>query len=101
MHFYSGAPMHFLSGVDKQATGAKLGNRTNLAAAQAKGFAINQAAAIRFAVNVLPVIRQMQATGATGYRAITAALNAPGVRSPRGGDWHATTVRNLMQRQGA
>ena len=84
----------------KKAAGAKLGNRTNLAEAQAKGVATNQEAAARFAANVLPVIRQMQATGATGYRAIAAALNARGVRSPRGGEWHPTTVRNLMQREG-
>ncbi len=28
------------------------------------------------------------------------ALNARGVRAARGGRWHATTVRNLLVRQG-
>jgi hypothetical protein len=60
-----------------------------------------RAAADAFAANVLPIIRQVEAAGATGYRAIAAALNARGVRTARGGEWHATTVRNLMQRDGA
>lgn len=83
----------------KKAAGAKLGNRTNLAEASAKGADANRAAAEAFAANVLPIIRQVEAAGATGYRAIAAALNARGVRTARGGDWHATTVRNLLVRE--
>ncbi len=82
----------------KKAQGAALGNRTNLAEAQAAGVATNQETADAFAANVLPVIRQIQATGATTFRAIAAAFNARGVRSPRGGEWHATTVRNILNR---
>jgi hypothetical protein len=37
-------------------------------------------AADAFAANVLPIIRQVEAAGATGYRAIAAALNARRVR---------------------
>ena len=85
----------------KKAAGARLGNRTNLAEAGAKGATANRAAADAFAANVLPIVRQVEAAGATGHRAIPAALNARGVRTARGGDWHATTVRNLMQRGGA
>jgi DNA invertase Pin-like site-specific DNA recombinase len=85
----------------KKAHGAVLGNRTNLAEAQSRGVATNQAAAGAFAANVLPVIRQIQATGATTYRAIAEALNARGIRSPRGGEWHATTVRNRVTRERA
>ncbi len=82
----------------KKAQGATLGNRTNLAEAQAKGVATNQEAADAFAANILPVIHQIQATGATTYRAIAAALNARGLRSPRGGEWQPTTVRNIVNR---
>jgi DNA invertase Pin-like site-specific DNA recombinase len=84
----------------KKAQGAKLGNPkpASLKAAGAKGVATNQATAEAFAANVLPVIRQIQATGATAYRAIAAALNTRGLRSPRGGEWHATTVRNILAR---
>jgi DNA invertase Pin-like site-specific DNA recombinase len=82
----------------KKAQGAMLGNRTNLTVARAKGVATNEAAANSFAANVLPVIRQIKASGATTFRAIAAALNARGIQSPRGGEWHATTVRNILNR---
>lgn len=84
----------------KKAQGVKLGNRTNLGDAQALGSASNRAGAERFAGNVLPIVDQIAATGATTFRAIASALNARGVRTARGGDWHATTVRNLLARRG-
>jgi DNA invertase Pin-like site-specific DNA recombinase len=82
----------------KKAQGAVLGNRTNLKVAQAKGVAANREAADAFASNVLPIVRQIQAAGATTYRAIAQALNDRGVRTARGGDWHDSTVRNLLAR---
>ena len=82
----------------KKAHGAVLGNRTNLPDAQAKGVATNREAADAFAANVLPIVRQIQATGATTHRAIAAALNDRGVRTARGGAWHDSTVRNLLAR---
>ncbi len=84
----------------KKALGAALGNRTNLGEAQAKGIAANQAAADAFAANVLPIARQIQASGATTPRAIAAALNSRGIRTARGGAWHDSTVRNLLVRGG-
>jgi DNA invertase Pin-like site-specific DNA recombinase len=85
----------------KKAQGALLGNRTNLSAAQAKGNASTRAAADAFAGNALPVIRQIEAGGISSYRGIADALNTRGVRTARGGLWHATTVRNMMLRQPA
>jgi DNA invertase Pin-like site-specific DNA recombinase len=82
----------------KKAQGTVLGNRTNLPDAQAKGVATNQKAADAFASNVLPIVRQIQAAGVTTYRAIAQALNDRGVRTARGGDWHDSTVRNLLAR---
>jgi DNA invertase Pin-like site-specific DNA recombinase len=82
----------------KKADGAKLGNPKNLPAAQAKGADANRAGADAFAANVLPVVRQVQASGATTYRAIAEALNARGIRTARGGAWHDSTVRNLLKR---
>lgn len=82
----------------KKAQGTVLGNRTNLPAAQAKGVAANQKAAEAFASNVLPIVRQIQAAGATTHRAIAQALNDRGVRTARGGHWHDSTVRNLLVR---
>ena len=82
----------------KKAQGAQLGNRTNLAEASAKGAGANKAGADAFAANVLPVVRQVQASGATTLRAVAEALNARGIRTARGGAWYDTTVRNLLAR---
>ena len=50
------------------------------------------------AANVIPIMRQIQRSGATSLRQIAEALNARGINAPRGGQWHATSVRNLMAR---
>jgi DNA invertase Pin-like site-specific DNA recombinase len=85
----------------KKAQGALLGNRTNLSAAQAKGRAVNAAAAAAFARNVLPIIRQIQASGVTSLRGIARALDARGVGTARGGAWDARTVSDVLRRGGA
>ena len=82
----------------KKAQGAKLGNRTNLAEAQTLGAAATRTAADAFAANVLPVVRDLRAAGVTATRAIAEALNARGIRTARGGEWHHSTVRNLLAR---
>ena len=82
----------------KKAHGVTLGNKTNLGEAQAMGAEANRKAADIFAANVLPVIRQLQAKGITATRAIAEALNARGLRTARGGEWHHSTVRNLLAR---
>jgi len=82
----------------KKAQGATLGNRTNLGEAQAKGVETNRAEADGFAANVSPIVRQIQAAGATTPRAVAAALNARAIRTARGGSWHDSTVRNLLAR---
>jgi DNA invertase Pin-like site-specific DNA recombinase len=50
------------------------------------------------AAKVLPLIREAQRHGATSLRDIADALNARGVSTARGGQWHATSVRNLLAR---
>jgi hypothetical protein len=70
----------------------------NLAAAGAKGADKQRADADAFAANVLPIVRQIQTAGATTARAIAKALNERGVRTARGGEWHDSTVRNLLAR---
>ena len=75
-----------------------LGNRTNLSDASAKGADANGTAADAFAANVVPIVRQIEASGVKGHRAIAAALNARGVRTARGGQWHVSTVQNLLAR---
>ena len=52
----------------------------------------------RFAANVLPIIREAQKAGARTLREIAAALNARGVATARGGQWHAKSVANILER---
>ena len=80
----------------KKAAGAKLGN-PRAAEAAVKAHAANRAAADQFAANVLPIVRAIQASGLTTLREI-AALNARGVRTARGGQWHSSTVHNILAR---
>ena len=82
----------------KKAQGVRLGNRTNLNQAQAKGAAANGAQADRHAANILPIIREIQAAGITTLKGIAEALNARGIRTARGGRWHNSTVRNALVR---
>jgi DNA invertase Pin-like site-specific DNA recombinase len=81
----------------RKAQGVKLGN-PRAAEAAVKALAANRAAADQFAANVLPVVRVIQASGATTHRDIASALNARGVRTARGGQWHRSSVRNLLLR---
>jgi DNA invertase Pin-like site-specific DNA recombinase len=83
----------------RKAQGALLGNRTNLSAASAKGRQAQREAADGHAQNVLPIVRQMQAAGLTTLQAVADALNARGIQTARGGAWHNSTVRNLLQRE--
>jgi len=63
-----------------------------------KGAAEQCTDAPAFAANVLPIVRQIEAAGAKTIRAIAKALNARGVHTARGGDWHGSTVGNLLAR---
>ena len=81
----------------KKTQGAKLGN-PRAAETVGRAHAANRAAADQFASNVLPTVREIQASGAISFAAIAKALNARGARTARGGAWHATTVRNLLAR---
>ena len=83
-----------------KARGVKLGNRTNLAEAQVKGGVSSQLAADAFAANVLPVVRQMQASGLTTLAEIATGLNNRGIATARGKTWYASSVKNLLARGG-
>src|SRR5271169_1153749 len=81
----------------KKAAGAQLGN-PRAAEAAVKAQAAHRASAGRFAANVLPIIESIRASGISSYLGIAEALNNRGIRTARGGRWHATTVRNLLSR---
>jgi len=80
-----------------KAKGVKLGN-PNIDAAQGAAVVAVKAEADRAASNVLPIIAEIRKSGAMTLRAVADALNARGVPTPRGGRWHATSVRNALAR---
>jgi DNA invertase Pin-like site-specific DNA recombinase len=84
-----------------KARGVKLGNPRLEEAREAahKAAAVaNGAGAERHASSVLPMIREVRKAGANTLREIAEALNARGVQTARGGQWYATTVRNVLAR---
>jgi DNA invertase Pin-like site-specific DNA recombinase len=50
------------------------------------------------AANVLPIIREIRRAGASSLHQIAGALNARGITTPRGGQWYASSVRNVLGR---
>ena len=82
----------------KKATGAALGNPHNLAHAGNLGRAALIEAADRFVESLGPVVQALRSEGATTLRAMAQALNRRGVKSPRGGAWHPSSVANLLSR---
>jgi DNA invertase Pin-like site-specific DNA recombinase len=77
--------------------GVQLGGPKRLEAS-ALGVAANKANAERFAANVLPIIREIQASGVTTLRGVARALNARGVQSARGAPWSVEAVSNIIKR---
>ena len=80
-----------------KARGRKLGN-PRLAEAAARGVEALKAGADRFAANVLPVIREIQAAGVTSANAIAGRLNERGVKTARGGKWTHVQVSKAITR---
>ncbi|MGE3718090.1 MAG: recombinase family protein [Bauldia sp.] len=83
----------------KKAQGVVLGNRTNISEAGNEGRRAARDRAAAFAANVMPIVSSIQATGVTTLAGIALALNGRGVRTARGGQWHVSTVMNLLKRQ--
>ena len=80
-----------------KARGVRLGN-PNLPKAAAIGRARLQESAQQFAANVLPVIRELQAAGATSHNAIAKNLNARNVPTARGRKWTHVQVAAALAR---
>ena len=80
-----------------KARGVILGG-PKLAQARKNAIASVRAAADHHAANVLPVIREIQRSGARSLHAIADALNARGITTPRGGAWYAKSVSNVLAR---
>jgi hypothetical protein len=80
-----------------KARGVTLGN-PKLHVARRSAVEAVKAQADKYAANVLPIIREAQKAGANTLREIADALNARGIPTARGGQWHATSVKNLLER---
>jgi DNA invertase Pin-like site-specific DNA recombinase len=79
-------------------SGVRLGNPHNIAQAGELGRNVQTAVANEFVASVMPTIEAIRGAGATTLEAITQALNQRGIRSARGGRWHASSVANLLGR---
>lgn len=79
-----------------KAKGAKLGNRTNLAEAQAAGQATNAAKAAAFTAKIAPEIKLLQAQGKT-LTQIADELTERGFNTANGGGWRKSTISRLLK----
>jgi len=82
----------------RKAQGTKLGNRRNPREAAAAGTRVLTRDADAFAANVLPIIESLRGAGVSDLRGLAAALNARGIRTARGGRWHVSNVKNVIDR---
>jgi DNA invertase Pin-like site-specific DNA recombinase len=89
-----------------KARGKKLGT-PNLAALQATGAGRpgwtagaegNRVKANQHARDIMPVIEAIRTEGITSLEGIAGELNNRGIQTARGGNWYATTVKNLLAR---
>jgi len=83
-----------------KARGTKLGTPDPAGAVARMGEAL-RAQTARFAANVLPIIREVQAAGHTSANAIAGQLNARKVATARGGRWTHVQVRQIINRSAA
>jgi len=57
-----------------------------------------KAATDDFAFSIEPIVAEIRQAGHVSLSAVAAELNKRGIRTRRGGRWHASTVRNLVLR---
>jgi len=81
-----------------KARGVRLGNPRPTAEAAARASAALKAAASQFAANVMPIVRELQASGVKSRAALAAALNARRVPTARGGSWSHVQVGAILTR---
>jgi len=65
-----------------------------------KGAGVNKARARVHAEKILPMIEQIRVEGAS-LRQVAALLSARGIKTARGGKWHAATVGNILAQKKA
>ncbi len=67
-------------------------------AGSGKAVAATKARADDYARDLHPVIERLRASGVVSLTGLASALSAEGMRTPRGGAWHASSVANLLHR---
>ena len=80
-----------------KARGKRLGN-PKLSEARKQAARSRRERANRYSANLLPVIREIQASGVKSLRGIARALVARGVPTARGGAWTPVQVSAILQR---
>lgn len=80
-----------------KARGVLLGNRTNLDEASKIGAEVQRIRANTFAQRMKPQLDRLKAAGMT-LAEMAEDLNFYNIETARGGEWHATTVRNILMR---
>lgn len=87
-----------------KARGQRLGNPNGAAAFRRAGkgtaaaLAVVSANADAHAARLRPVVARLREQGVVSLASIATALNDEGILTPRGGRWHASSVRNLIAR---
>jgi DNA invertase Pin-like site-specific DNA recombinase len=82
----------------RKSQGVPLGNRSNPQYAAELGRKALSAEADEFAANVMPVIDALRKAGIADLRGLAHALNDRGIRTARGGRWHVSNVKNVIDR---
>ena len=86
-----------------KARGVQLGRPENLRnqdQGRERGRARRTALAGERAVDLRPIIMDVQASGASSLRGIASGLNERGIPTARGGAWSAVQVKRVMRRAG-
>jgi len=80
-----------------KARGKRLGN-PKLSEARQQAARARKERANRYSANLLPIIREIQASGVKSLRGIARALAARGIATARGGAWTPVQVSAILQR---
>jgi len=81
-----------------RAKGVRFGNPTNLDEAGQKGRESQVERADKFASEILPTIENIRVSGVTSYNAIAVELNKRAMKTARGHQYSAMTVRRIVKR---
>jgi DNA invertase Pin-like site-specific DNA recombinase len=80
-----------------KARGKRLGN-PNLPEARRRAALARRERADQYSANIVPLIREIQASGVKSLRGVARALAARGIPTARGGSWTPVQVSAILQR---